>query len=140
MIRFVIDTKRFLCDPLDGEVIVMDTVSGRLFLLEQAAAALWESLTKGETRESIISTINLRYGPVEQAATEACLMRLVELGLIAEVVLNDENVRMESTDHHWPAVLGEFLITQYDDMTSIITMDPIHDIDPQRGWPFEGRN
>jgi hypothetical protein len=140
MIRFVIDTKRFLCDPLDGEVIVMDTVSGRLFLLEQAAAALWESLTKGETREAIISTINLRYGPVEQAAAEACLMRLVELGLISEVVLNDENVRMESTDHHWPAVLGEFLITQYDDMTSIITMDPIHDIDPQRGWPFEGRN
>ena len=140
MLKFEVDSKRFHCDSQDGEVIVMDTVSGRLFLLEQAAAALWERLTKGETREAIISTIHLRYGPVEQAAAEACLMRLIKLGLVAEVVFNDENVRIESIDHPWPAVLGEFLITQYDDMTSIITMDPIHDIDPQRGWPFEGRN
>ena len=140
MKRFEVDTKRFICDPLDGEVIVMDAVSGRLFLLEQAAAALWGNITKGESREAILSSIDSRYGPVEQAAAEACLMQLIELGLVAEVVFNDENVSMESTDHHWPAVLGEFLITQYDDMTSIITMDPIHDIDPERGWPFEGRN
>ncbi|UCU92219.1 PqqD family protein [Hydrogenophaga taeniospiralis] len=118
----------------------MDTVSGRLFLLEQAAATLWESITKSETREAIISTINLRYGPAEQAAAEACLKRLIELGLVTERVFNDEIVGMESTGQHWPAVLGEFLVTQYEDMTSIITMDPIHDIDPQRGWPFEGRN
>jgi hypothetical protein len=37
-------------------------------------------------------------------------------------------------------MIGEFLVTQYDDMTSIITMDPIHDIDIQRGWPFKGKN
>ena len=39
----------------------------------------------------------------------------------------------------WPADLGGLLLSEYDDMTSIITMDPIHDVDPQRGWPFDER-
>lgn len=140
MTHFDIDTKRFICDPLDGEVIIMDAVSGRLLLLEQAAAVLWESITNGESRESIISTINLRYGPVKKEAAETFLKHLIELELVIEIISGDENLSLKSTDLHWPVVLGEFLITQYDDMSSIITMDPIHDIDPQRGWPFEGKN
>ena len=139
MTRFEVDTQRFLSDPLDGEVIVMDTVSGRLFLLEQAAAAMWVSVCNGESRASILSTINSRYGPEQQAAVQACLDRLIEAGLATEVACDDP-LSLPPTDQHWPPVLGEFLITQYDDMTSIITMDPIHDIDPQRGWPFEGKN
>jgi hypothetical protein len=140
MTRFEIDTQRFFCDPLDGEVIVMDTVSGRLFLLEQAAAVIWERISHGESRESILSTINSRYGSAKQAAADACLARVLELGLASEVVGDGDSLSLPSTQQDWPMELGEFLITPYDDMTSIITMDPIHDIDPQRGWPFEGKN
>jgi hypothetical protein len=37
----------------------------------------------------------------------------------------------------WPENLGEIIVCEYDDMSSIITMDPIHDVDPTKGWPFK---
>jgi hypothetical protein len=140
MTRFFIDIKRFCCDPIDREVIIMDTVSGRLFLLEQAAALLWESVVNGETREAILYNINSRYGPVKKKAAEDFLKHLIQLELVTEIFSDDENLSPKSTDQHWPEMIGEFLVTQYDDMTSIITMDPIHDIDVQRGWPFKSKN
>ena len=140
MTRFYVDIKRFCCDAIDREVIIMDTVSGRLFLLEQAAALLWERVVKGETREAILYNINTRYGPVKNKAAEDFLKHLIQLELVTEIFSDDENLSPKSTDQHWPEMIGEFLVTQYDDMTSIITMDPIHDIDIQRGWPFKGNN
>jgi hypothetical protein len=139
MSRFDVDGKRFVSDSLDGETIVMDTVSGRLFLLEQGAAVLWNGVTGGWTRDALIAAIETRYGYAERAAAEAFLARLADFGLFTE---NDEPRESEipETPVQWPAVLGEFLVTQYDDMTRIITMDPIHDIDPKRGWPFDGRD
>ena len=140
MTRFYVDIKRFCCDAIDREVIIMDTVSGRLFLLEQAAALLWERIINSETREAILYNINTRYGPVKNKAAEDFLKHLIQLELVTEIFSDDENLSPKSTDQHWPEMIGEFLVTQYDDMTSIITMDPIHDIDIQRGWPFKGKN
>ena len=140
MTRFYVDIKRFCCDAIDREVIIMDTVSGRLFLLEQAAALLWERIINSETREAILYNINTRYGPVKNKAAEDFLKHLIQLELVTEIFSDDKNLNPKSTDQHWPEMIGEFLVTQYDDMTSIITMDPIHDIDPQRGWPFKGKN
>ena len=140
MSRFFVDIKRFCCDAIDREVIIMDTVSGRLFLLEQAAALLWERIINSETREAILYNINTRYGPVKNKAAEDFLKHLIQLELVTEIFSDDENLSPKSTDQHWPEMIGEFLVTQYDDMTSIITMDPIHDIDIQRGWPFKGKN
>lgn len=137
MIRFDVDGKRFVSDPLDGETIVMDTVSGRLFLLEQGAAVLWESITKGAGRDALIAAVQSRGGTAQDAVD--FLDRLLALGLASESTV-DDGTALPDTTGQWPAELGAFLLTQYDDMTSIITMDPIHDIDPQRGWPFDGRD
>ena len=137
MIRFDVDGKRFVSDPLDGETIVMDTVSGRLFLLEQGAAVLWDSITRGASRDALIAAVQSRGGAVREA--QDFLDRLLALGLASEAAVDDAT-ELPDTTGQWPADLGAFLLTQYDDMTSIITMDPIHDIDPQRGWPFDGRD
>lgn len=139
MTRFDVDGARFLSDPLDGEVIVMDMLKGKLFLLEEGAALVWERVLKGQSRNSIMTGILSHYGSADQAAAEAFLNRLLALGLMSENLSAGADAPGEASDA-WPPVLGELRLTEYDDMTNIITMDPIHDIDPQRGWPFEGRD
>lgn len=139
MIRFQVDDKRFVSDPLDGETIVMDTISGRLFLLEQGAAVLWACILGGWTRDALISAIESRYGYDARASAEAFIERLAGAGLVTENEVSGDHTAPEAPVQ-WPSELGELLLTQYDDMTSIITMDPIHDIDPKRGWPFDGRD
>lgn len=139
MRHFIVDPARFASDALDEETIVMDLVSGRVFLLEMGAAYLWHHVLRGTSRQNIIDAVDIRYGSATRIACEAFLDRLVELELTAEVeVLRDLDAGPETLP--WPIALGELVLTQYDDMTSIITMDPIHDVDPERGWPFNDRS
>lgn len=139
MARFEVDGARFLSDPLDGEIIVMDMLEGRLFLLEQGAAILWERVLRGHSRESMMEAIQSAYGSADAAAAETFLNRLLALGLVTENPSADGRSQEDAPDT-WPPVLGEMRLTEYDDMTNIITMDPIHDVDPKRGWPFDGRD
>ena len=139
MTRFDVDGARFLSDPLDGETIVMDMLLGRLYLLEEGAAILWDRVLRGQSRESIMAAILSRYGSDQHATADAFLNRLLALGLMSENRSADAPSPEDAPDS-WPPVLGDLRLTEYDDMTNIITMDPIHDIDPQRGWPFEGRD
>jgi hypothetical protein len=135
MIRFEIDTKRFVSDPLEGETIIMDMVAGRLFLLEEGAATVWENIVKGGARDELLSSVGSRYGSEAVTACETFLQRLSELGLVSEISTNKE-IAVAANSGLWPAAIGEFRLTEYDDMIDIITMDPIHDVDPNRGWPF----
>ncbi len=139
MARFEVDGARFLSDPLDGEIIVMDMLQGRLFLLEEGAAILWERVLRGQSREAIMAAIQSGYGSAEHTAAETFLNRLLALGLVTEDPSADGPLQEDAPDS-WPPVLGEMRLTEYDDMTNIITMDPIHDVDPKRGWPFDGRD
>ena len=132
MTRYLVDTERFALDTLDGETIVMDLVDGRLFLLEDGAAQLWERLAHGEPGEDVLNEIGRRYGaPCREQAGEF-IQTLETLGLLAPTDLEPA----EPLERPWPRDLTGLNLTQYDDMTRIITMDPIHDVDPERGWPF----
>ena len=62
---------------------------------------------------------------------------LQEKGILLEVS-DDSSVNSLPIPFVWPEELGEIVVTEYDDMSSIITMDPIHDVDPNKGWPFKG--
>ena len=134
-IRFEIDTKRFVSDPLEGETIIMDMVAGRLFLLEEGAATVWDHILRGRARDELLTLLGSRYGSEAVTGCETLLQRLCELGLVTEISTSHEGEIPAHSDC-WPAVIGEFRLTEYDDMMSIITMDPIHDVDPNRGWPF----
>ncbi len=135
MIRFEIDTKRFASDPLEGETIIMDMVAGRLFLLEEGAATVWDNIVRGVARDELLTLLGSRYGSEAVMGCETFLQRLCELGLITET-RNSQEVEIAANSERWSAVIGEFRLTEYDDMIDIITMDPIHDVDPDRGWPI----
>jgi hypothetical protein len=134
--RYRVDPKRFAIDALEGEILIMDLLEGRLYLLESAAAFAWGLLVNGEPSEGIESGLERRYGGDAKEEFARFLERLLERDLLTE---SPEDTNSNTTlDRAWPANLGTFLISEYDDISSIITMDPIHDVDPGRGWPFEG--
>jgi hypothetical protein len=136
--QYVLDTNRYAIDPLDGEIIVMDMLEGRLFLFEEGGAVVWDCLARGVPVEVFEREIAARYGEATLDAVRVFVASLVAKDLLIEGVPEAAVVgAMRHTD--WPADLGELRMSEYDDMTSIITMDPIHDVDPKRGWPFDER-
>jgi hypothetical protein len=135
MPRFSVQESRFAVDDLDGETIVMDLLDGKLYLFEAGAAVLLRQIVSGETTEHMELFVEKMYGQEALMAFQNLLQRLVEKGVLSELTSSQE---VSSSESDWPATLGEIVIQEYDDMSSIITMDPIHDVDPGRGWPFQG--
>jgi hypothetical protein len=131
---FSVKESRFAVDALDGETIVMDLVDGQLYLFEAGAGVLLGLILAGNNTEHIELTVEKMYGQEALIAFQNLLRGLVEKGVLVEVASNHDAISSESD---WPESLGEIVVTEYDDMSSIITMDPIHDVDSGRGWPFE---
>ena len=136
MSRFVVDTKRFAIDTFDGETIVMDLVADHLYLLEGGASTLFEFLTQGASIATLEHDVENNYGVANRQLFNDFVESLVE----KEILVNVSEVSSDGVltpQLAWPEKLGEIIVSEYDDMSSIITMDPIHDVDPTKGWPFQ---
>jgi len=136
MNKLVVDKNRFAIDTFDSETIVMDLVGGRLYLFEGCASTFLECLTTGETVATIEQTVNGKYGDKQRMEFISFVHSLQEKEILVEVSA-DSSVSSLPIRFEWPEELGEIVVTEYDDMSSIITMDPIHDVDPNEGWPFK---
>jgi len=136
MNRLVIDAKRFALDTFDGETIVMDLVGGRLFLFEGSASTFLECLIASASVAFVEQAITERYGENQRQIFSTFLQSLLDKEILTESSGNSPGSVL-SPHFAWPEMLGEMVVTEYDDMSSIITMDPIHDVDPNKGWPFK---
>jgi len=133
--RLVIDSKRFAVDTFDGETIVMDLVGGRLYLFEGSASTFIESLIASTSVAVGEKAIAEKYGEHQRQMFLDFVQSLLEKKILTES--SDDSAGSAPSPHFvWPEMLGELVVTEYDDMSSIITMDPIHDVDPNKGWPF----
>ena len=135
MESYVVDKSRFAVDELDGETMLMDLVEGRLVLLESGSAKLWPWLASGVSIRVLQNHVAEREGEGAAESFSEVVNRLVSLGALVPVTDDSSSGQPENAE--LPQVLGEFLISEYDDISNIITMDPIHDVDPARGWPFD---
>ena len=136
MSRFVVDTKRFAIDTFDGETIVMDLVGGHLYLLEGGASTLFEFLGQGASVVTLEQDVENNYGVANRQLFSDFVQSLVEKEILV-IVSEFSSDEVLTPQLSWPEKLGEIIVSEYDDMSSIITMDPIHDVDPTKGWPFQ---
>ena len=129
--RYVVDTTRHAVETLGHETIILDLFDGRLFLLEDGASHVWARLTNGESIDHLVAEVEVRYGKTCRCDVETLISALLSAGLLAE----SEECTAEADGMLWPDVLDKLHLSQFDDMTHIITMDPLHDVDPGVGWP-----
>lgn len=133
---YVVDTARFAVDELDGETMLMDLVEGRLVLLEFGSAKLWPWLASGFSITVLQNHVAEREGQGAAESFSEVVNRLVSLGALVPAAIDFPPGSLGEGD--LPGGMGRFVISEYDDISTIVTMDPIHDVDPERGWPFDG--
>lgn len=133
---FAFNTAEFAFDAFDDEVVILNLTSGTYYALGGCALEAWESLAHSAPLQEIADAIASRHGVAEDAVKED-LTRLVDT-LVAEKILHAalpaENaptlaVRGGNNGYLPPA------FEKHADMEELLTLDPIHDVDPQKGWP-----
>jgi hypothetical protein len=138
--RYRLNSPDVVQEMIDGEVIVVHTVTGAYYSLADWGAAIWSDLLRGLDHRAIVE----RIAPEGDARRETVV---AEIDLfIAELrtqrlIEPDESVSGAppsegpvSTDRNGPYVTPS--IQKYSDMEELLLIDPIHEVDPA-GWPVK---
>jgi hypothetical protein len=131
-----VKSDRFAQETIDGETIIIDTVSGRLLLLLETAPLLLSILDAGLRPEALLEEISSRYGVEARAQVHDFIAELTELGVLTTRDVVGTSLAPEADRKvDWPSNFVSPVVEQYDDIADIMTMDPIHDVDEGSGWP-----
>ena len=129
--RFALNAPGVIFDEIDGEVLVIDLKVGHYFRLRKGASRLWILIISGSTFLEIIEISN--NDPPNRQDIDQFILELLSLNLIVQS--NDANhtqTNLRSMD------LSNLKIEKFTDLEDILGLDPIHEVDASKGWPFSG--
>jgi hypothetical protein len=114
-------------DVQDGETVVIDLASGHYYRLDAASTALWQRFDGSTTVAAVLESCDNR--PELEPRVTAIVGDLVEKALLAPA-------RVDATaTEAGPWHFGGFTLELFTDLEDILGLDPIHEVDPARGWP-----
>ncbi|BBK30822.1 coenzyme PQQ synthesis protein D (PqqD) [Stella humosa] len=125
-------------DVIDGEVVLVNTVSGFYFSLRGTGAAMWAGIEGGRSIAQVTQWTQEQYGlaPAEAAAAVA---GLVEALVADDLLLRSDQPPAITADRSalLPAAGTPFtppVVERFTEMQDLLTLDPIHEVD-DLGWP-----
>jgi hypothetical protein len=124
-----------LYERVGNEVIVIDLQSGHYFHITGSGTEIWTLLLQQPTPEYVEAVMSERYPGSEHVATEARAF-LTELKS-AEIVSEDEGEAHAAPTPDLGAVPATYqppVLVTYTNMSDLLLLDPIHDVDDY-GWP-----
>jgi len=132
-----IDRGKAAFDKLDGEVIIVDVVTGLYFNLQGTAVAIWEAIEQGTTVVGLRDRMTTAFDgdPLAiAAAVDRMVAQLADQGLL---IARPEPPTVPALPLDGPAgriAFTEPVIERYSDVKDLLTLDPIHDVS-DFGWP-----
>jgi hypothetical protein len=137
--RFTVKADRIIHESLGGEVVVIDLGSGTYYSMRGTAGAIWEAVVAGSTVGETAGRVASAYdtgGSDVRPSVLGFLELLEHHGLVARSEAGDRPAPTASAaggaglPPYEEPELGVF-----SDMQDLILLDPVHDVDPDEGWP-----
>lgn len=143
MQRYQANSPRIVDDLVDGEVLLIDMVTGAYFSALDASALAWLLLKAGATAEEVVAELVGRY-TIDPAgarqdvdayiaaltASELLTERTADFGPEADVLAG-----VELPPHSYATLE----IEKFTEIADLILLDPVHDV-AEAGWPHTPRD
>jgi len=124
---YQVNAPRVVHETLDGETVIIDTVTGLYYTAAGNAALLWQALAAGADPATLAAGF-------DTSAIEAFRDDLVASELIVPRAGGSVAMALPQLD----AALPPPALTRHADLQELIELDPIHEVDTAQGWPFRG--
>jgi hypothetical protein len=128
------NSDKFAFEVFADEIVVLDVGEGTYFALGGWAVDIWQGLVGGQRVDLIVDTISRRYKmPADVLAGELSefIGRLKDDQILMEAEPAGEAIALPESFHPFRPLSFE----KHIDMQDLLTLDPIHDVDPEKGWP-----
>jgi hypothetical protein len=142
--RFRVNTPDVMHESIEGEVIIINLVSGNYYSVRGSGSEIWahvqreEAVTGSEIVDELGTLFDGSRPDLERAVTEF-LEELRGEGLVAEVETSAEMspTRQAPSDNGRPHRPFEPpALEKYTDMQDLVLIDPVHQVD-DTGWPHK---
>lgn len=125
----------FAYEAFDDEIVILNLASGTYYAVGGCAATFWGDLAQSRSVEAIAEAIANRSednADSLMAAFDGVVAQLAEERiLIATEPSSEGALSAESAAEGCAPATFE----KHSDMQDLLTLDPIHDVDPKKGWP-----
>jgi hypothetical protein len=127
-------------ETIEGETIMINGATGNYYSLDPIASEVWQGIEFGAPVAEIVAFLVERYGAA-RVEVESELLRFVQEleqeGLIVPRAASDRAVDLSAISQG-PPPAAQFRaprVEKHTDMQDLILLDPVHEVDPERGWP-----
>ena len=139
MRKFVVNAAHVSSEMFGEEAVVVNFMTGKYFGLTGSAPAIWQLFATPVTREEVLASFGELNGLKAEIREQvsACMDILLQESLIVDAGVADGEMRQSGPATVHSDGFRAPVIEIYEDLKELIVLDPIHDTDPERGWPVQ---
>jgi len=144
--RFRVRKNHVLHQTIDGEVVIVSLDTGNYYSLMKSGADLWMAVEHAASIPEIIGALARKYQAAPDVLERSATNLLEELereGLIeacdGECGPEPISPAAEEIPSTQPAAFEPPILEKYEDMQDLILLDPVHEVDEEKGWPYAKR-
>lgn len=133
-IHYYLNPQGLTYEDFGGEMVAVNFDTGKYYGLTGSALTIWQALLRPRTVDELVELLELKYSEGEhdiRDMTEKFIKILEGEGLLLQV--QSPNLQLNSDEERRPFVAPNLEV--HTDLQELIMLDPVHDTDPERGWP-----
>lgn len=143
--RLSVNDAKVVHETIDDEVIIINLETGTYYSILQSGVDVWLVLAQGVERQQLLEAMANRYAAERDVVVEAVNTLVDELVSAEILVAEPTNYGASESKLELSAILPNgsehgtvpFVapsFTTYTNMSDLLLLDPIHDVNDQ-GWP-----
>lgn len=139
--RYRLNEPDVIQETVEGETLIVHTRSGTYYSLEGSGTHVWNSLLAGQSTAEIAEAFAASSDD-DRTAIRAGLDTFIDALVSERLIVPSDHAPAGSTsagratDTPKPTFVAPELRT-FSDMQELLLVDPIHDVQPDAGWPLQ---
>jgi hypothetical protein len=140
MLDYSVNPRGIACEHFDDETIILNLPKGNYYSLKGTGQFIWSQLEKGAGSVYISELVSDYYGITLDESRSAVMPFLAQLAEEELIVQSTSTLEISVLRSPYDTSSQPFTIPTievYTDMQELLMLDPIHDADPGKGWPYQ---
>lgn len=137
---YVINSGNVSSEIFDNEAVIVNFVTGKYFGITGSGPDIWRMFENPCSIELLTERLGIEYDAISQDQINN-IKDFVNLLVKEDLLIS--TLEPAQVSHEPPAgnrkKYADPVLEIYDDLQELIVLDPVHDADPERGWPAQQR-
>lgn len=133
MAKYIINGPQVISEDTSGETVIINLETGSYFNLNAESSKIWGLLVNGVNIGELKANLEPSVAcgkEIADAKIDGFISKLLDEKLIRETENSNSVAGKISVN------VNDLLVETYTDMQDLLGLDPIHEVEPEAGWPL----